>query len=164
MGLIWMVLSTIVSLICLYGYLKVVYECVRKVRIKKTISIPSKKTSILNNAAATASIGEKNVLDIIEYKQAPGPLPWPILGNLALLGRYAVPFQGFTELAKQFGNVYSLTLGTTRCLIVNNLDLIREVLNQNGKYFGGRPDFLRFHVLFGGNRNNCKFIILYINY
>ncbi|KAM7360992.1 cytochrome P450 307a1-like [Cochliomyia hominivorax] len=157
MELIWMVLSTIVFVNCLYAYLKVVYECVRKVRIKKIISITSKNTINLNSDRVTR-IGRKIVtnaiVDIKEYKQAPGPLPWPILGNLVLLCRYAVPFQGFTELAKQFGNVYSLTLGTTRCLIVNNLELIREVLNQNGKYFGGRPDFLRFHVLFGGNRNN----------
>ncbi|XP_037813198.1 cytochrome P450 307a1-like [Lucilia sericata] len=151
MGLIWIVLSSIVFIICLYGYLKVVYECVRKVRIKNTENLSNKKTASVNKC-----VEEKNAakINVNEYKQAPGPLPWPILGNLALLGRYDVPFQGFTELAKQFGNVYSLTLGTTRCLIVNNLDLIREVLNQNGKYFGGRPDFLRFHVLFGGNRNN----------
>lgn len=96
-------------------------------------------------------------MNIVEYRQAPGPIPWPIIGNLVQLGQYDIPFQGFTEMAKKFGDVYSLTLGTTRCLIVNNLDLIREVLNQNGKYFGGRPDFLRFHKLFGGDRNNCKY-------
>lgn len=152
-------LSTVVLIISLYGYLKVVYECVRKVRVKRADSLSSKKNRSGNSVIVSDIVDDNHTATIVqieEYKQAPGPLPWPILGNLALLGRYAVPFQGFTELAKQFGDVYSLTLGTTRCLIVNNLDLIREVLNQNGKYFGGRPDFIRFHVLFGGDRNNCK--------
>ncbi|KAM8706526.1 hypothetical protein ACLKA7_010744 [Drosophila subpalustris] len=70
------------------------------------------------------------------------------------MGRFDNPFQGFGTLAKQYGDIYSLTLGHTRCLIVNNLDLIREVLNKNGKFFGGRPNFLRYDKLFGGDRNN----------
>ncbi|KAH8385037.1 hypothetical protein KR093_001568 [Drosophila rubida] len=86
--------------------------------------------------------------------QAPGPHPWPIIGNLDIVGRFSNPFEGFGAVAKQYGDIYSLTLGQTRCLIVNNLELIREVLNKNGKYFGGRPDFLRYHKLFGGDRNN----------
>ncbi|XP_017038284.1 cytochrome P450 307a1 [Drosophila kikkawai] len=90
-----------------------------------------------------------------KYSQAPGPRPWPIIGNLHLLDRYRdTPFAGFTELAKQFGDIYSLTFGHTRCLVVNNLELIREVLNQNGKVMSGRPDFLRYHKLFGGERSN----------
>lgn len=91
------------------------------------------------------------------YQQPPGPRPWPIIGNLVTLGKYEVPFIGLTALAKQYGDCYALTLGSTRCLVVNNLELIREVLNQNGKFFGGRPDFLRFHTLFGGDRANCEY-------
>lgn len=90
------------------------------------------------------------------FPQPPGPTPWPVIGNLVTLGRFAVPFIGLTELGKVYGPCYGLTLGNTRCLVVNNLELIREVLNQNGKFFGGRPDFLRFHTLFGGDRSNCK--------
>lgn len=68
---------------------------------------------------------------------------------------------GFSELAKKFGDIYTLTFGSTKCLVVNNLELIREVLNQNGKFFGGRPDFLRFHKLFGGDRSNCKYLFYF---
>jgi cytochrome P450 family 307 subfamily A len=73
--------------------------------------------------------------------QPPGPLPLPVLGNLALLGKFSSPFEGFSALSKIYGDVYSLTLGSIRCVVVNDLEMIKEVLNQNGKFFGGRPNF-----------------------
>ncbi|XP_059054979.1 cytochrome P450 307a1 [Achroia grisella] len=88
------------------------------------------------------------------FKTAPGPIPLPVVGSLHLLGKKESPFQVFTELAKNYGDIFSIKLGSTPCLVVNNLELIREVLNQNGKFFGGRPDFMRFHKLFDGDRNN----------
>lgn len=135
-----------IVLICKVCYLKVLYEWKRKVKIS---------TTIFDNKNSTNVKESKEIIQILD--QAPGPVPWPILGSLAVLGQYEIPFEGFTALAKKYGDVYSMTLGTTRCLIVNNLNLIREVLNQNGRYFGGRPDFIRFHKLFGGDRNNCKY-------
>lgn len=90
-------------------------------------------------------------------KQAPGPVPFPVVGSLHLLGSHESPFQAFTALSKEYGDIFSIKLGSTPCLVVNNLELIREVLNHNGKFFGGRPDFLRFHQLFAGDRNNCEF-------
>ncbi|XP_064556594.1 cytochrome P450 307a1-like isoform X2 [Drosophila montana] len=86
--------------------------------------------------------------------QAPGPHPWPIIGNLDIVSKFINPFKGFGTLTKHYGDIYSLTLGQTRCFVVNNLELIKEVLNKNGKFFGGRPDYLRYHKLFGGDRNN----------
>lgn len=137
MFVIWLLLLIIFGCVALRGYFKVLHESIRC-------------------AVVVTKVPKSNDVDVRSYKQAPGPLPWPVLGNLAMLGQYAVPFEGFTELSKKYGDVYSLTLGTTRCLIVNNLKLIREVLNENGKFFGGRPNFIRYNVLFGGDRNNCK--------
>ncbi|KAF5294751.1 hypothetical protein FQA39_LY00235 [Lamprigera yunnana] len=85
---------------------------------------------------------------------APGPKPLPILGSLHLLGNHESPFQAFTALSKIYGNVFSITLGSTPCVVVNNFKLIREVLITKGAEFGGRPNFMRFHKLFGGDRNN----------
>ncbi|KAJ9597612.1 hypothetical protein L9F63_011518, partial [Diploptera punctata] len=84
----------------------------------------------------------------------PGPKPWPLLGSLHLLGQYQGPFEGFTALAKIYGDIYSITLGNTPCVVVNTFPLIKEVLISKGSHFGGRPDFIRFHKLFGGDRNN----------
>ncbi|XP_013141981.1 PREDICTED: cytochrome P450 307a1-like [Papilio polytes] len=88
------------------------------------------------------------------FKKAPGPIPLPVIGSMHLLGKRESPFQAFTDLAKKYGGIFGIKLGNSQCLVVNNLELIKEVLNQNGKFFGGRPDFLRFHKLFAGDRNN----------
>ncbi|KAL7739545.1 hypothetical protein ACLKA6_008671 [Drosophila palustris] len=60
-----------------------------------------------------------------------------------------------TKRRRKVSNTFSVTvLAHFLDSTVNNLELIREVLNKNGKFFGGRPDFLRYHKLFGGDRNN----------
>lgn len=87
----------------------------------------------------------------------PGPKAWPIIGNMHLLGKHSNPFLAFTALSKVYGGIYSMLLGSVPCVVVNNYDLIKEVLITKGSHFGGRPDFLRYHKLFGGNRNNCEY-------
>ncbi|XP_030748518.1 cytochrome P450 307a1-like [Sitophilus oryzae] len=87
-------------------------------------------------------------------KPIPGPDPWPIIGSLHLLGKYETPFEAFTVLSKIYGDIFSITMGSTPCVVVNNFNLIKEVLIAKGGDFGGRPDFMRFHKLFGGDRNN----------
>lgn len=89
----------------------------------------------------------------------PGPKPWPLIGSLHLLGQHTTPFQAFTALSRIYGDIFSINLGSMPCVVVNNFALIKEVLITKGADFGGRPDFIRFHKLFGGDRNNCKFII-----
>lgn len=131
-----------------FNYLKVLYESKRKIKI----------ASIQTMEMADGQIKQQAITK--EYPQAPGPeYIWPILGNLVDFGKYTAPSIAFTELAKKYGDIYSMTLGSSRCLVVNSLDLIREVLNQNGRSFGARPDFIRFHKLFGGDRGNCEYSI-----
>ena len=91
-----------------------------------------------------------------EGNKLPGPMPWPLFGSIHLLAPYESPFVGLSALAKVYGDVYSITLGTTKCVVVNNFQLIKEVLITKGSQFGDRPNFIRFHKLFGGDRNNCK--------
>lgn len=150
-GLVLAIVTIVLSILC---YFKILYEWHRKVRVQTV----RRAVRYTKKQQPSEEDGEQQqqIEDTVSIPQAPGPMPWPILGSLAILGKYEVPFEGFTALAKKYGDVYSLTLGTNRCLVVNSLELIREVLNQNGRYFGGRPDFLRFHKLFGGDRNNCK--------
>lgn len=125
MAFVGLYLSYIVLVLLLIIYFKLVYACKRGVKVT---------VDVIKNM-------KENSLNVEVLPQPPGPIPWPVLGNLALLGQYKVPFEGFSAISKIYGDVYSLTLGTTRCVVVSNLEIIKEVLNQNGKYFGGRPNF-----------------------
>lgn len=89
-----------------------------------------------------------------DHSKPPGPKPWLVLGDLHLLGSHPSPFQAFTALSGTYGDIYSMKLGNSKCVVVNTFPLIKEVLITKGAHFGGRPDFLRFHALFGGDRNN----------
>lgn len=85
-----------------------------------------------------------------------GPTPLPIIGSLHLLRGYSNPFEGFTAMAKTYGHIYRLRLGSLECVVVNNYEAIKDVLMRRGNQFGGRPDYIRYNKLFGGDRNNCK--------
>lgn len=86
----------------------------------------------------------------------PGPKPLPIIGNLACMGGYEVPYQAFDVLAKKFGPIISLKLGSVQTVVVNGIDNIKEVLITKTTHFDSRPNFRRYHDLFSGNKQNCK--------
>ena len=88
--------------------------------------------------------------------EAPGPKSWPIIGSLHLLGGYEVPYQAFNDLGSRYGDIVSLDLGSVRCLVVNGLENIREVLMTKGPHFDSRPNFRRYHQIFSGDKENCK--------
>uniref|UniRef100_A0A0C9Q1C0 Spo_0 protein n=1 Tax=Fopius arisanus TaxID=64838 RepID=A0A0C9Q1C0_9HYME len=93
----------------------------------------------------------------IEERKKPslkGPRSLPVIGSLHLLGGPGGPFEAFTRLAKEYGDIYEIQLGVAKCVVVSSYSLLREVLITKGNDFGGRPDFLRFHALFGGDRNH----------
>jgi cytochrome P450 family 307 subfamily A len=55
-----------------------------------------------------------------------------------------------------YGDLFRMKLGSRNCVVVNTLEHMKEVLVTKGGAFGGRPDFMRYHILFGGDRDNCK--------
>jgi hypothetical protein len=89
-------------------------------------------------------------------KALPGPRPWPLLGSLHYLGMFDIPFEGFTYLKKFYGDVFSMRLGSTDCVIVNTPELRDEAIVAKANDFDGRPQFDRFRILFGGGKDNCE--------
>lgn len=87
----------------------------------------------------------------------PGPKPWPVLGSLHILGRYDVPYKAFADLVSTYNSqVIKLKMGSLLCVVVNGLENIKEVLITKGQHFDSRPNFVRYHLLFCGNKENCK--------
>ena len=60
----------------------------------------------------------------------PGPLPLPVIGNLHLLGTQ--PHKVFRELSKKYGDVFGISFGMNRIVIVNTIEPAREALMSKG--------------------------------
>ncbi|XP_011876596.1 PREDICTED: cytochrome P450 307a1-like [Vollenhovia emeryi] len=85
----------------------------------------------------------------------PGPKPWPVTGSLHILGRYDVPYKVFGDLVKTYNSqVIKLQMGSVPCVVVNGLENIKEVCVTKGHHFDSRPNFVRYHSLFGGDKEN----------
>uniref|UniRef100_A0A336MD30 CSON009839 protein n=1 Tax=Culicoides sonorensis TaxID=179676 RepID=A0A336MD30_CULSO len=119
-------------------------ECNTK-KLRKLIDLLSTENMMIIKTA-------DNTQKIIN--KAPGPKPLPIIGNLAVLDGYEVPYQAFNDLSKKYGNIITLQLGSVPALVVNGLENIKEVLIYKGQHFDGRPNFRRYHQLFCGNKEN----------
>ncbi|XP_053538031.1 cytochrome P450 2F2 isoform X2 [Ictalurus punctatus] len=68
----------------------------------------------------------------------PGPRPIPIFGNLFQFN-IKNPLKDFEKLAEQYGNIYSLYIGTKPAVVLNGLKVIREALVTKSADFSGRP-------------------------
>lgn len=112
--------------------------------------------TIASNLISEDSKSKSKTTTVTSLNRAPGPKPLPVIGNLAVLDGYEVPYQAFSVLREKFGNIISLQLGTVPALVVNGFDNIKEVLIHKGQHFDGRPNFRRYHKLFCGNKENCK--------
>ncbi|XP_066930886.1 steroid 17-alpha-hydroxylase/17,20 lyase-like [Clytia hemisphaerica] len=64
-----------------------------------------------------------------------GPFPLPMIGNFNVLS--GIPAEDFIELGKKYGDVFSLSLGMERVVVVNTIEPAREALLK-GNDFAGR--------------------------
>lgn len=107
---------------------------------------------------------KSTLVNIEDLQRPPGPKPYPIIGNLACMDGYEVPYAAFDDLAKKYGPVISLRLGSVPTVVVNGIENIKEVLITKSPHFDSRPNFRRYHELFSGNKQNCKFIQIIFNF
>lgn len=119
------------------------------------IKLTQKKISSKSDCAMV--IDENNNVKITEeLKEAPGPKPKFIVGNLDALDGYEIPYKAFSVLAEKYGNIIKLQLGSVPSMVINGVENIKEVLVNKGHHFDSRPNFQRYHMLFSGNKENCK--------
>ncbi|GLJ31828.1 hypothetical protein SUGI_0640430 [Cryptomeria japonica] len=71
-----------------------------------------------------------------KMKLPPGPRPWRLIGNLHLLG--TLPHQVLTKLAKKYGSIMFLRLGSIPTVVVSSLAMAKEFLKTHDLVFATR--------------------------
>ena len=74
-------------------------------------------------------------------KEPPGPWSLPIVGYLPFIDRKR-PNLTFVELAKKYGDVFQLRLGSTKMVVVNGQRAIRKLYEKSTDFFGRSDSFL----------------------
>lgn len=67
----------------------------------------------------------------------PGPKPWPIIGNLNLLG--SVPHRSLHTLALKYGELIYLKFGSKPVLVASSPEMAKEFLKSHDSVFASRP-------------------------
>ena len=66
----------------------------------------------------------------------PGPKPWPIIGNIHLLG--TKPHRSITKLSKIYGPIMSLKLGRITTIVISSPEIAKEMFLKHDLEFSGR--------------------------
>ncbi|XP_041635062.1 steroid 17-alpha-hydroxylase/17,20 lyase [Cheilinus undulatus] len=77
----------------------------------------------------------------------------PVLGSLPWLGGRLPPHLLFSQLAQRYGSLFALYLGPHYTVVINDHQHAREVLQQRGKDFAGRPSMVTTDLLTRGGKD-----------
>ncbi|KAL0446748.1 UNVERIFIED_CONTAM: Flavonoid 3'-monooxygenase [Sesamum latifolium] len=72
-----------------------------------------------------------------ERKLPPGPKPWPIIGNLNLVG--SVPHQSLHLLAQKYGEIMQLKFGKFPVVVASSPEMAKQFLKVHDMAFAARP-------------------------
>ncbi|GLJ31792.1 hypothetical protein SUGI_0639530 [Cryptomeria japonica] len=73
-----------------------------------------------------------------QLKLPPGPRPWPVIGSLHLLGNF--PHQALAALAKRYGSIVFLRLGSVPTVVISSPAVAKEFLKTHDLVFATRPN------------------------
>ncbi|KAF9587300.1 hypothetical protein IFM89_001024 [Coptis chinensis] len=79
----------------------------------------------------------KGFISRSRLKLPPGPKPWPILGNLNLIG--SLPHQSIHDLSQTYGPMMQLQFGSFPVVIGSSVEMAREFLKIHDLNFASRP-------------------------
>nr|UXM19720.1 flavonoid 3'-monooxygenase 2 [Hydrangea macrophylla] len=67
----------------------------------------------------------------------PGPKPWPVIGNLNLIG--ALPHRSIHELSLKYGPIMQLRFGSSPIVVGSSVDMAKTFLKSMDVTFASRP-------------------------
>lgn len=67
----------------------------------------------------------------------PGPKPWPVIGNLNLIG--SLPHQSLHQLSQKYGPLMHLRFGSQPVVVGSSVELAKTFLKTMDVKFAGRP-------------------------
>ncbi|XP_051133065.1 trimethyltridecatetraene synthase-like [Andrographis paniculata] len=73
----------------------------------------------------------------LKFKFPPGPKPWPIIGNLNLIG--SIPHQSLHFLSKKYGPIMYLKFGKFPVVVASTPEMAKEFLKNHDAEFASRP-------------------------
>ena len=85
----------------------------------------------------------------------PGPFPLPVLGNLLSVG-FNQPYRDLANMAKKYGKLFRIQMGSRKVIVINSYDIAREALVTKAEDFAGRPHHF-FGNIFGRNSTDIAF-------
>ncbi|OCT89450.1 hypothetical protein XELAEV_18018071mg [Xenopus laevis] len=81
-------------------------------------------------------------------KKLPGPMPYPVIGNLLSLSKN--PHLSLTRMSENYGDVFQIQIGTKPVLVLSGLETLKQALIRQGDEFAGRPDLFTFRMVGDG--------------
>ncbi|PON48515.1 Cytochrome P450, E-class, group I [Trema orientale] len=70
-------------------------------------------------------------------KLPPGPKPWPLIGNLNLIG--PLPHQSLHKLAQKYGPIMQLKFGSLPVVVASSAEMAKLFLKTHDHIFASRP-------------------------
>ncbi|THV07131.1 cytochrome P450 [Dendrothele bispora CBS 962.96] len=82
-------------------------------------------------------------------KLPPGPVGYPVVGNLFELSRALRPHLLFFRWSKKYGNIVHFSVFGQSMMIVNDFDIARELLEKRGATYSDRPNMVLENEILG---------------
>ncbi|KAL4613779.1 hypothetical protein ACB092_07G005000 [Castanea dentata] len=92
---------------------------------------------VLASLAALAFLSKLLPFKSHQLKFPPGPKPWPIIGNLNLIGSH--PPQSLHKLAQKYGPIMKLKFGSFPVVVASSPQMAKEFLKTHDNVFASRP-------------------------
>ena len=92
---------------------------------------------VMASLAALAFLSKLLPFKSHQLKFPPGPKPWPIIGNLNLVGSH--PPKSLHKLAQKYGPIMQLKLGSFPVVVASSAEMAKEFLKTHDHVFASRP-------------------------